>query len=141
MIVLDDYHVHNLDAADGALQTALQAMTTRDPAEQEALYSEAAAIRTGIALARGDYPRVIELAQQALAQLPPANLQRRGEVTLHLGVAAALHGDPLGAERAFAAAAQLGMAAGDLRTGLLAIVNQGARLFGRRTLSGSAAHC
>ena len=59
-------------------------------------------------------------------------------MTLHLGVAKALNGDPLGAERAFAEAAQLGMAAGDLRTGLLAIVNQGARLFGRGLLHEAA---
>ena len=130
--------VHNLDAADAALKMALQAVETRAPAEQDALYIEAAAIRTGIALARGDYPRVIELAHQALVQLPIDNMQRRGEVTLHLGVAAASNGDPLGAERAFADAAHLGMVAGDLRTALLAIVNQGARLFGRGRLHEAA---
>ncbi|MFN8491199.1 MAG: LuxR C-terminal-related transcriptional regulator [Caldilineaceae bacterium] len=130
--------VHNLDAADSALQLAFQAVATGEPVERAALYNEAAAIRTGIALARGDYVRVVELAQQALAQLTPAQLQRRGEVTLHLGIALALHGDPIGAERALEQAAQLGSAAGDLRTALLAIVNQGARLYGRARLRAAA---
>lgn len=130
--------VHNLDAADSALQMAFQAVATHEPADREAIYNEAAPIRTGIALARGDYVRVIELAQQALAQLATEQVQRRGEVTLHLGIAFALHGDPIGAERALEQAAQLGTAAGDLRTALLAIVNQGARLYGRARLREAA---
>ncbi len=130
--------LHQRGPAKRTKEVALQTVAAGDQAEQEAIYREAAAIRTGIALARGDYPCVLELAQQALVQLPAGDLQRRGEVTLHLGIAAASNGDPLGAERAFADAAHLGMAAGDLRTALLAIVNQGARLFGRGRLHEAA---
>lgn len=55
--------------------------------DEPAISGEIAAARAYLAQSLGDIPRMVELSQQALASLPPENLNGRSLVALNLGIA------------------------------------------------------
>jgi LuxR family maltose regulon positive regulatory protein len=119
----------DLDGAQTWLAAAEQSLPTIARDEQGRILAEVAAIGTGVALNQGDFPRTLELARQALAQLPLDETRLRGEVSLHLGLAASWSGDPRRAVQAYTEASHLAQAAGDLHTALLAMFNLGSQQF------------
>jgi LuxR family maltose regulon positive regulatory protein len=72
---------------------------------------EVAAVRAFVAGVRGDVPRTIELAQQALEQLPEENPFLRAMVTLSLGVAHFSKGESVAASQVLTEAIALSRAA------------------------------
>jgi LuxR family maltose regulon positive regulatory protein len=76
------------------------------------LRGEVAAVRAYVAGVRGDLPRAVTLAQQALEQLPEEDLFLRAIVTQNLGVAYHWSGDSAAAVRTLTRAVELGRAAG-----------------------------
>ena len=115
-----------LDAVEPRLQEAEQALRASPPAgEGPALLGEIATIRTTLAGLRGDVPRSIELAHQALAHLPEEELFLRGAVTNTLGAGHEANGETEAAGRAFAQAAELCRRAGNPVVALIALCNLG----------------
>jgi len=76
------------------------------------LRGEVAAVRAYVAGVRGDLPRAVALAQQALEHLPEEDLFLRAIVTQNLGVAYHWSGDSAAAVRTLSKAVALGRAAG-----------------------------
>ncbi|MFN8491196.1 MAG: HTH-type transcriptional regulator MalT [Caldilineaceae bacterium] len=130
---------HELETAQQWLEGAEQAAQTEAAALRETLLAEAAAIGAGVALNRGNFPRVLELARYALDKLPTNQTRLRGEVMLHLGLALSWSGDPAGARRAYGKASQWSQAAGDMHTAVLASYNQGSQQYMQGDLYQAAA--
>jgi LuxR family transcriptional regulator, maltose regulon positive regulatory protein len=86
-------------AIEARLNTAMQAPESHagegagSARADAALLGEALNIQAFMALHRGDAPRAIELARQALEQLPAGDLDVRSTVGLSLGMACELAGD------------------------------------------------
>lgn len=76
------------------------------------VHGEANAVRAYVAGVRGDLPQAVELAEQALGNLPEENLILRAIVAQNLGVAFHWSGDPAAAVRSLSEAAELSRAAG-----------------------------
>lgn len=94
------------------LELAEQFLTQLMPLVQTApsLLGELFVIRVMIAANHSDVPAVIELAQQALSQVPPEEASPRSRILLSLGVALYdMGGDIAAARRAFREAYELGM--------------------------------
>jgi LuxR family maltose regulon positive regulatory protein len=115
--------LHQLDRAERDLDAAERSVQRVEPALRQRILGEAAALRANIATFQENLPRAIALAQQALAELPPEDLRRRGEVMVRLGIAYAWSGAALAAGEAHAEAVRLSTAAGDTNTTLQAMVN------------------
>ncbi len=130
---------HELETAQQWLEVAEQAAQSEAAPLREALLAEAAAIGTGVALNRGNFPRALELAHYALNTLPVDQTRLRGEVMLHLGLALSWSGDPARARRAYGEASQLSQAAGDMHTAVLASYNQGSQQYMQGELYQAAA--
>jgi LuxR family maltose regulon positive regulatory protein len=94
-----------------------------DPDVQNML-GHIAAIRACAALLDGDFARTVQLAQKALAHLPPQAASVRSTVALVSGSALHAAGEPDAAEEAFEAAAQLGQEAGNLYGAVDALCNR-----------------
>lgn len=77
------------------------------------LPSQVAAVRAYVSGVRGDVPRTIELARQALEQLPEENPFLRSRVALSQGIAYLSKGRPVDAHRALTEAIALGRATGE----------------------------
>jgi LuxR family maltose regulon positive regulatory protein len=77
----------------------------------QGVQGEAAAVRAYIASVRGDVPRTIKLAHQALEQLPEEKLFLRSIVAISLGIAYWSNNDSAAANRALSEAIMLGRAA------------------------------
>jgi LuxR family maltose regulon positive regulatory protein len=105
--------IGQLDAVESWLQNAEDRHTPACPLPDE-LLSEIIAVRATIAGLRRDIPRTIELAHQALAQLPPEKLYVRSVITLLLGISYRLSGDVVGASRILTEAMTLSQAAGNI---------------------------
>jgi LuxR family maltose regulon positive regulatory protein len=86
---------------------------------------EAAAVRAYIAGVRGDVPRTIKLAHQALEQLPEEKLFLRSIVAISLGIAYWGNNDSAAANRALSEAIMLGRAAGQTELTLAATATLG----------------
>ena len=115
-----------LDAVEPRLQQAERALrASPSPAQAPALLGEIATIRTTLASLRGDVPRIIELAQQALAHLPEEQVFLRGTVTNALGTGYEASGETAAAGQAFAQAADLCRRAGDPVVALVSLCNLG----------------
>jgi len=76
------------------------------------VHSEADAVRAYVAGVRGDLPQAVELAEQALDNLPQENMDVRAIVVQNLGVAYHWSGDPAAAVRSLNEAIRLSRAAG-----------------------------
>jgi ATP/maltotriose-dependent transcriptional regulator MalT len=86
------------------------------------IQAEETAIEAYAARVSGDFPRAIELSQQALAQLP-ANDHLRGLIAFNLGMAQSNSGNLSEASQAFEIAAQFSERAGDSEMMLLALTS------------------
>ncbi|MGH8630565.1 MAG: hypothetical protein ACREU7_07350, partial [Burkholderiales bacterium] len=115
-----------LDVAEKWLQDAEGAADTESAVLVKSISSEIAAIRSDIAMYRNDLPRALVLLQQALEEMPADNILLRGKVLQSLGGVYALGGDLVKGSQAYAEAAHLAEAAGDMNTAVYAIFNQGA---------------
>ena len=116
-------YTHQLDAAERCAQDVEQAVRgTRLEAE---LMGELLALRARLAHRHNDFLRAVELAEQALALIPPSDMLLRGQVALVLGNVSYYSDRPAASIRAFAESARLAEEAGDLHTALNAICNQG----------------
>jgi LuxR family maltose regulon positive regulatory protein len=89
------------------------------------MQGEVAALRAMVAALRGDVPRAIQLAQQALEPLPEENLFLRGFLALNLGAVYWLGGDMAAASKAYHEAIRLSRAAGRTYLTLSATVSLG----------------
>ena len=115
-----------LEAVEPCLKDAEQAVRAAPLADQvPALLGEIATIRTTLASLRGDVPQIIELAHQALAQLPEENVFLRGMVTNVLGTGSEASGETVAASQAFAQAADLCRQAGNPVVALISLCNLG----------------
>ena len=112
-----------LDAAEPWLQAAEAAGETPLPA---AMRGHAAAIRTYIAAQQGQVARATELARLALDLLAEDDLVVRSVVAFTLAGICLLRGDLPGAAQAFADAAQMGQAAGNLHLAVPATAHMAA---------------
>jgi len=93
--------------------------------DPEPVQGQIAAVRAYVAGVRGDVPRTIELAQQALDQLSDKDLFLRSRVILSLGIAYASSGKPIDASRALVEAIALSQAAGQTYMALAAMMTLG----------------
>jgi LuxR family maltose regulon positive regulatory protein len=84
-----------------------------------------AAIRASIASLRGDTPRTIELARQALELLPTDNLLMRGETALSLGNAYLWSGELTAAQQALGQARSINQAASNIAAALSSVCSLG----------------
>jgi LuxR family maltose regulon positive regulatory protein len=91
----------------------------------ESVRGQVAAVRAYIAGVRGDVPRTIELAEQALDQLLDKDLFLRSRVILSLGIAYFSRGKPTDASRALTEAIALSQAAGHTYMRLAAMMTLG----------------
>jgi LuxR family maltose regulon positive regulatory protein len=82
------------------------------------LGGEIAAIRSRVAVIRGDMPRTIALSNLALSLTPPDDYVTRGGIGLNLGSAYGAIGDLAAAEQAYAEVVSYGPAAGPLSAAL-----------------------
>jgi LuxR family transcriptional regulator, maltose regulon positive regulatory protein len=110
---------HQLDAAERCLQEAAHLPAAQDTA----IAAEITAGHVGIAVNRSDYPQAMAMAQQALAQLPLANLRLRSEVLMHLGLAYSWSDDLAAATEVFTQSWRFSETAGNIHITLLAIHN------------------
>jgi LuxR family maltose regulon positive regulatory protein len=131
--------INQLDAAEVSLQDTERALRKAVPqpltnADSEAvgrgtgiqhLPGEVAAIRASIASLRGDVPRTIECARQALERLPHENVLMRGMTALSLGRAYLWSGDLEAAEHVLAEAVSINQRAGNMTAALISRYSQG----------------
>jgi len=104
-----------LEGVERWLQEAERQAPLMDTAiQRENLLGNIAAIRTYVAVRKGDHIHVAELARQALQHLPESNPGIRSAVTATLGRAYWINGDLEAASCAFAEAARSGQAADNL---------------------------
>jgi LuxR family maltose regulon positive regulatory protein len=97
---------------------------SEDPGLSASILGEAAILRTSIALFHSDWPRTIELAQQALAYLPADNARLRGQALMYLAMAYEQSGNLVEVSRFAADASELSEAAGDFHTAFVAVAYQ-----------------
>ncbi len=107
-----------LDIAEPYVQEATQLAAPADVKIQ----GEAAALNAFIATLRGDVPRAIEFARQALECLPADDLFLRGLAALNLGMAYDISEDIAAASQAYTEAQAIGQAAGNSLLSLMAMV-------------------
>ena len=105
-----------LAAMSGAVEPQQQGVSQRGLIEYA---GRAAAIRAFVAFRRGDIPRTIELALQALEQLSH-DQAFRGLVAWYLGIAYLLSGDPAKGSAALSEARASSLAAGNSYTAFMA---------------------
>jgi LuxR family maltose regulon positive regulatory protein len=129
-----------LDAVEPRLEVAERALcggalqVTDAPPEpstpvrlQDELYGMLATIRAGLASLRGDAPRAIDLAHEALACLPEASSHWRSQCGISLGIALDVAGDVAGAIQAFEDAAAISQRAGNTFQAIIAFWSLAAR--------------
>ncbi len=130
---------NSLDAAEASLQDAERTLYVTMPhssnnvdssdkethADVEQLPGEVVAVRASIASLRGDTPRTIELARQALELLPKENLFMRGTTALRLGTAYLWSGELAAAEQALDQARSINQAAGNALAALSSVCSLG----------------
>jgi LuxR family maltose regulon positive regulatory protein len=107
-----------LDTAEPYVQEAIRLAAPADVKIQ----GEAAALSAFIATLRGDVPRAIEFARQALERLPADDLFLRGMAALDLGMAYDISEDIAAASQAYTEAWAIGQAAGNSLLSLMAMV-------------------
>jgi LuxR family maltose regulon positive regulatory protein len=107
-----------LSTAEPYLQEAIRLAAPADVKIQ----SEAAALNAFIATLRGDVPRAIEFARQALERLPVDDLFLRGMAALNLGMAYDISEDIAAASQAYTEAQAIGQAASNSLLSLMAKV-------------------
>ncbi len=91
--------------------------------ETDSLLGEVAALHAMIALSRDDFLRAIDLCQQALSRISQDNVLVRSLITLNLGHAYLHSHNTVAASQVYAAASDLGQAAGHLLLTLQALTN------------------
>jgi LuxR family maltose regulon positive regulatory protein len=107
--------------AEAALEPASGASVSELSDEERTMLGEVCIVRARMAAMREEAPLTTELSNRALALLPEAELDLRGDVALDLGHAYCSLGDLAAASEAFARAAAIGRDADDLRTALFAL--------------------
>lgn len=130
---------YSFDAAESALQDIEHTLHTATPhsftsadsskgetqTDIQHLLGEMAAIGASIASLRGDTPRTIELARQALELLPTDNLLMRGETALSLGNAYLWSGELTAAQQALGQARSINQAASNIAAALFSVCSLG----------------
>ena len=114
---------HELDVAEtwlGYTQSALAAQAVQDLA----ITAEAYAIRVDLALNRGRLAETIQLANEALAQIPPEFEHARGEILFFQGIAYYWESQYVEAIKVTAEAGELATRVGDVVTAIYALTNQ-----------------
>jgi LuxR family transcriptional regulator, maltose regulon positive regulatory protein len=131
--------INQLDAAEVSLQDTEWVLREAVPqpltnagseaverrADIQHLLGEVAAIRASIASLRGDVPRTIECAREALEHLPHENVLMRGMTALSLGRAYLWSGDLEAAEHVLAEAGTINQLAGNVTAALISRYSQG----------------
>ncbi len=97
---------------------------TTHPADPLAplIQAEVTALQAYVTRVSGDFPRAIELSQQALTELPPDE-HLRGLISFNLGMAHSNNGNLSEAQRAFEESARFSEHAGDFELTLLAMTS------------------
>jgi len=128
---LDAAEVSLQDTARGLCKAVPQPLSNADSPAVESgadikhLPGEIAAVRASIASLRGDVPRTIECARQALEGLPHENVLMRGMTALSLGRAYLWSGDLEAAEHVLAEAVTINQKAGNMTAALISRYSQG----------------
>ena len=95
--------------------------------DQDELCGMLATIRAGLASLRGDAPKAIDLAGEALARLPEASGHWRSQSSISLGIALDVAGDVPAAIQAFEDAATISQRAGNTFQAIIALWSLAAR--------------
>ncbi len=112
--------LRHVEQAIAAAEGPVPPPTAQDDAQARAMSGEIAVLRAMIANFQGDESRVIELCQQALADVPAESLFLRGAIAGNLGGAYAKRGQVLAASQAFAKASRLSQETDNTFTALIA---------------------
>jgi LuxR family maltose regulon positive regulatory protein len=113
--------IGGLEARLGAAERELQARLDDIEPDRQSKLGHIATIRAYVAMLCEDLSRTFQLAHQAREQLPLEEASVKSVVAFILGGANMLAEDPAGAEIAFADAARLGEAAGNIHLAIPAL--------------------